>query len=46
MLNILVPKVVLQRPRVLSVVGELVAARVPQHVRINPQHSGDFIASF
>jgi len=32
-----VPEIMLQSPRVLAVVGQLVAARVPQHVRVSRQ---------
>src|SRR5262249_18786338 len=39
--DVLVSQVVLQRARVLSVVGELVARRVPQHVRVDgKRHAG------
>src|SRR5215203_4994625 len=31
----LVPEIMLHGPRVLAVVGQLVAARMPQHVRVN-----------
>jgi hypothetical protein len=34
-LDVAVPKPLLQRPGVMAVVGELVAARVPQHVRVD-----------
>ena len=35
MLDIPVAEVVLDRPRVVSLIGELEAARVPQHVRVH-----------
>lgn len=35
MLNVPVPQVVLNRPRVVSLVGELVADRMPEHVRVD-----------
>jgi hypothetical protein len=34
-LNVLVAEIGLQRPRILAVVGQLVAARMPQHVRVS-----------
>src|SRR5215212_2458607 len=34
-LNVLVPEIMLQGPRVLTVVGQLVAACMPQHVRVH-----------
>ena len=35
MLNVSVPQVVLNRPRIVTIVRELVAARVAQHVRMH-----------
>ena len=35
MLNVLVPEIGLQRARIDAVVRQLVAARMPQHVRVN-----------
>ena len=34
MLNVAVAKIGLKRPRVVSLVGERIAARVPEHVRV------------
>src|SRR3954465_15584556 len=34
-LDVLVPEIMLQSPRVLAIVGQLVAARMPQHVRVH-----------
>ena len=35
MLNVLVPEIVLERPRVLTIVGELKPAGMAQHVRMD-----------
>ena len=41
MLNVLVPQIVLKRPRVLTIIGELEAAGMSQHVRMDRKwHSG------
>jgi len=33
--DILVPRVVLKRPGIMAVISELIAGRVPEHVRVN-----------
>jgi hypothetical protein len=35
MLDILVPEIMLQRPRVLAIIGEFEPAGMPQHMRMN-----------
>ena len=42
MLNVAVPQIMLDRPRVLAVVGQLVAGGVAQHVRMDGELDAGF----